>query len=463
MKNKILNKRYEIQQQLGKNPGRKTLLGKDLETDKLVVVKLLKFDDEFNWQDLKLFEREAQILQKLSHPAIPKYLDYFEVDESDYKGFAFVQNYINAKSLEQHLESGRTFSETEVKQIAKALLEVLRNLHSRQPAVIHRDIKPSNILLGNRSGNHVGDVYLVDFGAVNNTVPKSGTMTIVGTYGYMAQEQFAGRAVPASDLYSLGATLIYLVTGSHPADLLDDEMVIQFEESVNLSRDFISWLKWMTKTTLKKRPSSAEVALKELENPMFVESKLVVNKPNGSKIKLRKDKDELEILIPPYGFSLGTLISCTFIIVWLNFVLNHPAGGIKLLFLIFGILSFGGLIFSSLFKCFGCSIIHINQDKIKLTYKIFGVQCRLKSVIQKSHISKLEVVGRTIDKNAKGNPEIPPRLIIWAGKSKYELGKIVGPITVNNSSIEKEYLTSPEIDWLAQEISDFLDLAISRD
>ncbi|MGB3654074.1 MAG: protein kinase, partial [Rivularia sp. (in: cyanobacteria)] len=162
MTNQILQERYEIQSQLGKNPGRKTLLAKDLETQELVVVKLLNFDAEFQWQDLKLFEREAQILQELSHPAIPNYLDSFKVDLPNSKGFGLVQSYIPAKSLEEHLQSGRTFSETEVKQIGKALLSVLTYLHSRQPAVIHRDIKPSNILLADRTGNHVGDVYLID-------------------------------------------------------------------------------------------------------------------------------------------------------------------------------------------------------------------------------------------------------------------------------------------------------------
>ncbi|MGB3638371.1 MAG: serine/threonine-protein kinase, partial [Rivularia sp. (in: cyanobacteria)] len=304
MTNQILQERYEIQRQLGKNPGRKTLLAKDLETQELVVVKLLNFDIEFDWQDLKLFEREAQILQELSHPAIPNYLDYFEVDLPDTKGFALVQNYIPAKSLEEHLESGRTFSETEIKQIAKALLEVLSYLHTRQPAVIHRDIKPSNILLGDRSGNNVGDVYLVDFGAVKTAAQQGGTMTVVGTYGYMAQEQFGGRAVPASDLYSLGATLIYLVTGSHPADLLGDEMMIEFEESVNLSDEFIHWLKWMTQTTLKKRPNSAEAALKELENPTIPESQIVFKKAINSIKKLIREKYKLEIISPAIGLKM---------------------------------------------------------------------------------------------------------------------------------------------------------------
>lgn len=73
-----LNDRYKIVQQLGKRTGRETLLAGDLSTRKLVVIKLLKFSSEFEWDDLKLFEREAQTLQDLSHPQIPRYLDFFE-------------------------------------------------------------------------------------------------------------------------------------------------------------------------------------------------------------------------------------------------------------------------------------------------------------------------------------------------------------------------------------------------
>lgn len=467
MTNQILQSKYEIQNQLGKNPGRKTLLAKDLETQELVVVKLLNFDNEFDWQDLKLFEREAQILKEISHPAIPKYLDYFKVDSDNSKGFGLVQTYIPAKSLEEHIQAGRTFNEAEVKQIAKALLEVLNYLHTRQPAVIHRDIKPSNILLENRSGNHVGDVYLVDFGSVKTTAQQQGgTMTVVGTYGYMSQEQFGGRAVPASDLYSLGATLIYLVTGSHPADLLGDDMVIEFEESVNLSDEFINWLKWMTQTTLKKRPKSAEVALKELENPTIVESKLLVSKPKGSKVKLRKDKDELEILIPPTGFSYSMLTFCFFIVFWLFiikiFVDSFDSYEIISMTILFVIAPMTLWLISILFNLFGYNRLYINQEKIKITYELFGIQYNIQDFCDRNYIYKLEVVSRKIDKSANGNKEIQPKLIIWVGKYSYNLGNI-SPFEKYISSLESKYLTVPEIDWLAQELSDFLDLPISKD
>lgn len=266
MVNPMLGDRYEVQQQLARKAGRRTLLARDLETQELVVVKLLSFDSDMEWDDFKLFKREAETLRTLSHPAIPRYLDFFNLDPTNSRGFALVQTYIQAMSLEQHLQAGRTFSEQEVEQLAKALLEILIYLHNRQPAVIHRDIKPSNILLGDRSGNSVGQVYLIDFGSVQNLAAnKGGTMTVVGTYGYMPPEQFGNRAVPASDLYSLGATLIYLVTGTDPAALPHKHGRIQFEYEANINPDFANWLKCMTQPSLDRRLDSAKAALQSLK------------------------------------------------------------------------------------------------------------------------------------------------------------------------------------------------------
>jgi serine/threonine protein kinase len=264
----VLHDRYQIQRQLGKNAGRRTLLARDLQTQELVVVKLLSFDSDFEWDDLKLFQREAETLKALSHPAIPCYLDYFELELTYGKGFAFVQNYVEGRSLEEHIQSGRSFSESEAKQIAQSLLEILTYLHGRQPPVIHRDIKPSNILLTDRSGNSPGQVYLVDFGSVQTLAANHGsTITVVGTYGYMPPEQFGGHAAPASDLYSLAATLIYVLTGKHPADLPQKDFHIQFESEAQLSSAFASWLSWLTEPNLGDRPTSAQQALEALQQP----------------------------------------------------------------------------------------------------------------------------------------------------------------------------------------------------
>ncbi|MGB7380595.1 MAG: protein kinase, partial [Rivularia sp. (in: cyanobacteria)] len=132
---KILNNRYEVLSQLGKKAGRRTIMARDLHSLELVIVKLLSFKDDFEWDDLKLFEREAQTLKKLSHPSIPGYIDYFEV-ETPLSGFALVQTYIPTQTLEQYIKSGRVFTESEVKQIATKLLDILVYLHSMNPPVI---------------------------------------------------------------------------------------------------------------------------------------------------------------------------------------------------------------------------------------------------------------------------------------------------------------------------------------
>ena len=302
MVSQILGDRYEVQQQLSKKAGRQTLLVRDLETQKLAVIKLLIFDSDFEWDDLKLFEREAAILKTLSHPAIPQYLDYLELDGKNGKGFAIVQTYIEAKSLEQHLKAGRSFSETEIKEIAKALLEILTYLHGHTPPVIHRDIKPSNILLANRSGHSVGQVYLVDFGSVQTLAGKEGgTVTVVGTYGYMPPEQFGSCAVPASDIYSLGATLIYLVTGSHPADLPQKNLKIQFEPAVNISQELTLWLKRMTEPSLERRLATVQDAFSALDKPQQRQLKTIeqtaVGKLGSSEVLLAKNADYLEIFL----------------------------------------------------------------------------------------------------------------------------------------------------------------------
>ncbi|BAY85438.1 serine/threonine protein kinase [Calothrix parasitica NIES-267] len=263
----FLKKGYEIEKQLAKKAGRRTLLAKDLNSQKLVVIKLLAFSNDFSWEDLKLFEREAQTLQTLEHPSIPRYIDYFELDTKTGKTYALVQSYIEGESLEELLQEKGKFTEAEIKNIAKYLLEILIYLHRRQPPLIHRDIKPSNIILAERP-------YLVDFGSVQTLANKGGqTVTVVGTYGYMPPEQFGGAATAASDLYSLGATLITLATGIQPADLPQEDMRIAFEQVAKLTPGFVEWLGWLTEPSLDKRAASAEVALKALGTGEIVKKK----------------------------------------------------------------------------------------------------------------------------------------------------------------------------------------------
>ncbi|MDZ8184649.1 MAG: serine/threonine-protein kinase [Nostoc sp. ChiSLP02] len=460
----ILGERYQVQQLLGKKTGRRTLLACDLKTEELVVIKLLSFGSDFEWDDLKLFEREAQTLKSLSHPLIPSYLDYFEVNSLNIKGFALVQTYIPARTLEQYLQSGRTFTEAEIKQIAKAVLEILIYLHTLHPPVIHRDLKPSNILLSNRSGNSVGEVYLIDFGSVQTVLAtETGTRTVVGTYGYMPQEQFGGRTVPASDLYSLGATLIYLATGTHPADLPQKDFRIQFEQLANLSPSFTDWLKSMVEPSLERRLSSAAVAIAILDNPHWRNLPVaVISKPDGSKIQLTKNQDFLEIIVPPAGSDLSIVFTGLFAIAWNSFILFWTIGvllgpfPVSIPLALFSLPFWGAgclLVYTFFFHLFGRISLRLNSEEITLTSELFAWKFNRPRTSPRKSITKLVYTPKHFTKDSQGHKiAVPAQLDIWAGVKKYQLGNISGAIK-----------SEAELEWLAYELSDWLGLPITNE
>ncbi|BDI17329.1 serine/threonine protein kinase [Nostoc cf. commune SO-36] len=459
----ILGEHYEVQQLLGKKAGRRTLLARDLQTQELVVIKLLSFSSDFEWDSLKLFEREAETLKNLAHPSIPGYLNYFEVNLPTIKGFALVQTYIPAQTLEQCLQTGRSFTEIEVKQIAKALLEILVYLHGLYPPVIHRDIKPSNILLGDRSGNSIGQVYLIDFGSVQTVLAsETGTRTVVGTYGYMPPEQFGGRTVAASDLYSLGATLIYLVTGTHPADLPQKDFRIQFEQLANLSPSLTNWLKWMIEPSLERRLSSAGAALAALEKPQPTNlPTLVVSKPDGSKIQLTKNADSLEIIVPPTGFDPSIVFTGLFAIVWNSFILFWTIGALSapfpfnIPFALFSLPFWGAglmMVYKFLFHLFGRICLRVNPKEIAITWELFAWKFYRPRAAPRESITKLVYIPKHFTKDSEGTRiAVPAQLDIWVGVKKYQLGDISGAIK-----------SEAELEWLAHELSDWLNLPITN-
>ena len=166
--------------------------------------------------------------------------------------------------------------------------------------MIHRDIKPSNILLGSGTDRWPSDVYLVDFGSVQPT-HQEGTITIVGTYGYMPLEQLSGKAHPASDLYSLGATLIYLLIRQHSADLPMKRGQIEFDVSEFVSDRTQSWLRYLVHPSVVQRLSSARWALDTLtdENLPLQSKQGLYAKPYNTRVLLSKTVDRLEIRFPP--------------------------------------------------------------------------------------------------------------------------------------------------------------------
>jgi len=205
----IIAERYRIIDILGQGGIGITYAAEDLKTGERVALKAVSLRRMDDFKVLELFEREVRILAQLNHPAIPHYLDYFQVDKRRNRFFYLVQQLAEGHSLAVLVEKGWHPDEAEVRHIATQILEILIYLQQLTPPVIHRDIKPQNIIR-----REDGKVFLVDFGAVqdvyHNTV--TGGSTVVGTYGYMAPEQFRGQAVLATDLYALGATLIFLLT-----------------------------------------------------------------------------------------------------------------------------------------------------------------------------------------------------------------------------------------------------------
>ncbi|MFP4576583.1 MAG: protein kinase domain-containing protein, partial [Coleofasciculus sp.] len=210
----------------------------------------------------ELFEQEAQRLKTLGHHSqIPQLLDYFSQDKRQY----LVQEFIHGQNLAAELAREGPFSELKIRLLLRDLLPVLQFIHSHQ--VIHRDIKPENII--RRPG--YGNLVLVDFGAAKfatETILER-TGTVIGSAAYTAPEQVRGKAVFASDLYSLGVTCIHLLTQIPPFDLFDsheDAWVWQDYLNANrsISKPLAKILNTLLQSATKRRYQSAEAVLKDL-------------------------------------------------------------------------------------------------------------------------------------------------------------------------------------------------------
>jgi serine/threonine protein kinase len=259
----VIADRYEVVSVIGQGSAARTLLCSDLREDRRVVVKELHFAHLSDWKHLELFEREAAMLGRLDHPGIPKVFDYFQ-GEGGAATYYIVQEFIEAPSLLQRMESGPMLGQKEIHEIALGLLDVLEYLHGRAPPIIHRDIKPSNVLL--RPG---GAPALIDFGGVRAAwqPPGAAGATVVGTFGYMAPEQFAGQAGPTSDLYSLGATLLHLVTGHPPSAFSFDAGRIEIPDDLPTDRPLAGLIEALLRPAPRDRPRTAQAARDLLTNP----------------------------------------------------------------------------------------------------------------------------------------------------------------------------------------------------
>jgi serine/threonine protein kinase len=197
------------------------------------------------------------VLANLNHPQIPAFIEFFTETSPAGSRIFLVQEFIDGQNLRDLVQNGKHFSQREVIEIALQISRILEYLHSLSPPIIHRDIKPSNILIDSK-----GDVHLVDFGAVrdkilHNQKTEGGGFTVVGTYGFMPFEQFQGRAIPASDIYSLGATLVYLLSHKEPHEIESIGSELEFQNHISVSSEFMSVLRKMLEYDCTKRYQNA--------------------------------------------------------------------------------------------------------------------------------------------------------------------------------------------------------------
>ena len=282
---KIIAEKYRIIGKLGQGGVGITYAAVDLNSNQKVALKALSLRLTTEWKKIELFEREAKTLSGLNHPGIPRYIDYFQVDTFQDRCFYIAQQLAPGKSLAQLIENGWKPNEAQVRHVAYQLLEILAYLQSLLPPVIHRDIKPQNIILQKN-----GRVFLVDFGAVQNTYHHtvSGGSTVVGTYGYMAPEQFRGKAVLSTDLYGLGTTLLFLLTQKFPSDLPRQKQNIKFRDRVSISPEFADWLEKIIEPGIEDRFHSAKDALSALrgEQPRGINPEKMFKRSPQSRITL---------------------------------------------------------------------------------------------------------------------------------------------------------------------------------
>jgi serine/threonine protein kinase len=204
------------------------------------------------------FLAEANILKKLSHPALPRIFDVVEEEDRIFVIF----DYIEGTPLDKKLEREGRFSEQTVINWAKEICEVLIYLHSIKPnPIIYRDMKPSNIILAKD-----GSIKLIDFGIAREYKSNVEKDTVyIGTRGYAAPEQYGrGQTNPRTDIYNLGMTLHYLITGKNPAEPSYEYKPVRFYDST-LSKEIEYIIEKCTKIRPEDRYSNVNELLDHLK------------------------------------------------------------------------------------------------------------------------------------------------------------------------------------------------------
>ncbi|WNG57710.1 serine/threonine protein kinase [Archangium gephyra] len=227
----------------------------------LVALKELVFSLVPEARQLEAFEREARLLREVSHPHIPRFVASFQEGHGVGLRLYLAQELVQGTSLRELLRE-RRLREEEALEVARQVLDVLCYLHELSPRIVHRDVKPANLVR-----REDGKTFLVDFGAARDLF-GSGTAgaTMVGTFGYMPPEQLGGTLHATCDLYALGASLLHLLSGKHPEELLAPDLSLDVEAHAALSPRMTRFLRKLVARDPAKRFRSARDARLALES-----------------------------------------------------------------------------------------------------------------------------------------------------------------------------------------------------
>lgn len=339
--------KYEVLRDLGYGGQGKTQLATIREQpEKQVVIKTLDFDALGSWKDLELFEREIEILRSLDHPGIPHLLD-FENDD----GIVMVYEYVGGESLEEVVDSDEVWEESQAREFLNQMLDILAYLHTLIPPVVHRDIKPSNIIQ-----RPDGKFSLIDFGAAQATTNFTGGSTFVGTNGYMAPEQLMGRAEPRSDLYSLGATTLQLMTGIHPSLLAGEGLRLKTEDHLDGAMKIVIDL--LTHPLPEKRYEDAREAKRSVGEQSTA---LAIVSPGH--LKATRTPNETAVMIPAKKKSLWWLFAPLFPLMFIGQPIFALLGEVA----IWGVGVLGALMFIAIFRLIWRSNIRLRLTREGIT------------------------------------------------------------------------------------------------
>ncbi|MGI5829678.1 MAG: serine/threonine protein kinase [Bradymonadia bacterium] len=286
---------YQFLRRLGKGGQAETWLANDANGHE-VTIKVYDFQRMQSWKENELVRRELETLKQLRLRAVPRFIDFIETNDK----FFLVMEYIAAHNLQALIDTAYRPTSAELDKLLLSLAKTLSQLHSRHPAIIHRDIKPSNILVDDDF-----NAYLIDFGVVASYEQHTLGSTVVGSVGYMAPELMMGRATAAVDIYSLGATLVHLVTGRAPHTMEHDGLELSYHHLLppNLSPKFRSLLQSMLQASPKERCASGT----ELLNALNQEPQ----KNRDTALKAENEKSP-ETTIKNLGFLFISIMLLTF-------------------------------------------------------------------------------------------------------------------------------------------------------